>query len=388
MAIREELVASAATFLQDPSVAASPIEKKVAFLQAKNLTQEEVNAALARVGAGVAPPQAYTSQAVVPAQQQQQHQPPQQYYGQQYPPQQQYPPYGWQPQPQQQTVPPRRDWRDWFIMATVVSGVSYGLFSLGKRYVYPLIAPPTPERLERDKKSIDEQFEKTFALVEQLAKDTEALKAAETERTEKLDTALNELETVIGDLKSANRRRDDEAQRVRDDVQSLKDSIPRALNNQKDLTDTRLREVNAELKSLKTLITQRMNPTATSTSVNNYLRPSTGGTTPAASPAAVTPAAPATVENGDEAPKTTTYSDYLTGNHNRTGSASASSPFNSGMTAKASIPAWQMMASKKGAAAAAAGPSSSSSSTEGGEAAAAAVAGSSGNSTDTPAASS
>jgi peroxin-14 len=27
---------------------------------------------------------------------------------------------------------PRRDWRDWFIMATVVSGVSYGIYSLGK----------------------------------------------------------------------------------------------------------------------------------------------------------------------------------------------------------------------------------------------------------------
>ncbi|KAK4199737.1 peroxisomal membrane anchor protein conserved region-domain-containing protein [Triangularia verruculosa] len=372
MAIREDLVASAATFLQDPSVAASPIEKKIAFLQAKNLTQEEVNAALARFSPGAPPPQAYPSQAVVPAAQQAP--PSQQYYGQQQYPPQQYPPYGWQPP--SQTVPPRRDWRDWFIMATVVSGVSYGLFSLGKRYVYPLIAPPTPDRLEQDKKAIDEQFEKTFALVEQLAKDTEALKAAETERTEKLDSTLGELETVIGDLKSANRRRDDEAQRVRDDVQNLKDSIPRALNNQKDLTDTRLREVNAELKSLKTLITQRMNPTATSTSVNNYLRPSaTTNGTPTASPAA-TPAPAAetsnSAENKDE-PKTTTYQDYLS-NTNRT-----ASPFSSGMAAKASIPAWQMMASNKSAAAA----SSSAPAANGGEAA-----GSGSSSTDTPGASS
>jgi hypothetical protein len=27
---------------------------------------------------------------------------------------------------------PRRDWRDWFIMATVVGGVSYGLFTVAK----------------------------------------------------------------------------------------------------------------------------------------------------------------------------------------------------------------------------------------------------------------
>ncbi|KAK0709742.1 hypothetical protein B0T26DRAFT_421326 [Lasiosphaeria miniovina] len=244
-------------------------------------------------------------------------------------------------------------------MATVVGGVSYGLFNLGKRYIYPLVAPPTPERLEQDKKAIDEQFEKTFALVEQLAKDTEALKAAEQERTERLDTALGELENVISDLKSANRRRDDEAERLRDDVQNLKDSIPRAMSTQKDLTDNRLRDVNTELKSLKTLITQRMNPTATSTSVNNYLRPNqnTGSTSPAAKPATVE----ASSENGEvnsktattpaaaEEPKRPEYQDFPSG-------LGRSSPFNSGMTQKASIPAWQMMASKTAGSSSSAAP--------------------------------
>src|ERR1044071_2516301 len=97
--------------LQDPSVAASPIEKKIAFLQAKNLTQEEVSAALARVGGTpTAPAQPYAQRQVASAPASQ---PPPQYYGQQqYPPQ--YPPYGWQPPPQP-VGPPRRDWRDWFI---------------------------------------------------------------------------------------------------------------------------------------------------------------------------------------------------------------------------------------------------------------------------------
>ncbi|KAK4453863.1 peroxisomal membrane protein PER10 [Podospora aff. communis PSN243] len=339
MAIREDLVASAAKFLLDPSVAASPIEKRIAFLQAKNLTQEEVNAALARVSPEATPTQAYA--ASPPASQPASQQPP--YYAQYAQPSHQYPPYAWQPPP---TEVPRRDWRDWFIMATVVGGASYGLYTLGKRYVYPLIAPPTPERLEQDKQSIDEQFEKTFALVDQLAKDTEALKAAEKERTERLDTALGELETVIADLKSANRRRDDEAQRVRDDVQGLKDSIPRALGSQKDLTDRRLQEVNAELKSLKTLITQRMNPTATSTSVSNYLRPASGTTTPAPVVATASESAVNGTSNGkaasvaDEQPNPAA---------SLASSFGRSSPFSSGMAgggAKASIPAWQMALSK------------------------------------------
>ncbi|KAL2150730.1 hypothetical protein VTH82DRAFT_7293 [Thermothelomyces myriococcoides] len=328
MAIREDLVASAAKFLQDPSVASSPVEKKVAFLQAKNLTQDEVNAALARAGIAAAPAQAYPAQAQpAPAVAQ-----PPQYYGQ-YPPQ--YPPYGWQQPPPQPL--PRRDWRDWFIMATVVSGVSYGLYSLGKRYVYPLIAPPTPERLEQDKKSIDEQFERTFALVEQLAKDTEALKAAEKERTEKLDTALAELETTISELKSANKRRDDEAQRMRDDLQNLKDSIPRGLNNQKDLTDNRMREINAELKSLKTLITQRMNPPAASTTIG-HLRPHAGGSATSGSPATTPTLGENASTDAKEEPKPAGRSSPPNG--------ARPSPFSSGIPVKASIPSWQLMASK------------------------------------------
>lgn len=138
---------------------------------------------------------------------------------------------------------------------------------------------------------------------------------------------------------------------MRDDVQNLKDSIPRGLNNQKDLTDTRLREVNAELKSLKTLITQRMNPTATSTSVSNYLRPTVSGdvtpssaaVTPAAAPAPTPAPAPAPVQNASAAAKEEpkpAQQDYLS-------EGARSSPFSSGMQqAKASIPAWQMMASK------------------------------------------
>lgn len=206
MVIREDLVVSAAKFLQDPSVASSPPENRVAFLKAKNLTPEEITAALARAGfdsSGNAGPLSYGT-APQPSPVAQQQQP---FYGNPYGQPQQYPPYGWQPPPPPETLP-RRDWRDWFIMATVVGGVGYGLYSMTKRYVYPLVAPPTPDRLEQDKKAIDEQFERAFALVDQLAKDTDELKAAEKERTERLDQALTNLESVITELKTASKRRE------------------------------------------------------------------------------------------------------------------------------------------------------------------------------------
>jgi peroxin-14 len=50
MAPREDLVNSAVSFLRDPSVASSPLDKRIAFLQSKNLTQEEIDVSLARAG--------------------------------------------------------------------------------------------------------------------------------------------------------------------------------------------------------------------------------------------------------------------------------------------------------------------------------------------------
>jgi peroxin-14 len=203
--------------------------------------------------------------------------------------------------------------------------------------VYPLVAPPTPERLEQDKKGIEEQFEKAFGLMEQLAKDTESLKSAEQERTERLDNALAELESVMRELKSANRRREDEAQRMRDDVYSLKDSLPKALAAQTDLADTRLKAVNTELTSLKTLITQRMN-TASSTPTG-YMRPTVNGTGAAAS----TPATIAAEGTEDAAtPATSEQSKPAT-----SVTPGRPSPFSSdSIGGKASIPAWQLAMAK------------------------------------------
>jgi peroxin-14 len=105
--------------LQDPSVAGSPIENRVAFLQSKNLTQEEIDAALARANGETAPPANYSSYAP----QQQVIRQPQPGYGG-------YQQYQWQQPPPPEL--PKRDWRDWFIMATVMGGVGYGLYFVAK----------------------------------------------------------------------------------------------------------------------------------------------------------------------------------------------------------------------------------------------------------------
>ena len=202
----------------------------------------------------------------------------------------------------------------------------------------PLVAPPTPEKLEQDKKTIEEQFDRAFSLVEQLSKDTEDLKKAEQQRTDRLDNAISELETVMADLKSANRRREDDAQRVRDEVQSLKDSIPKALSNQKDLTDNRLREINGELTSLKTLLTQRMSSSVNSAPANPLRPASENSHTVRASVSKIDNAA-----EGDSSAATETQKPL---------GRSTPGPSNGTTGAKASIPAWQMAFAKQNDAAA------------------------------------
>jgi peroxin-14 len=212
-----------------------------------------------------------------------------------------------------------------------------------------MIAPPTAPQLEQDKKAIDESFEKAFSLLDQLAKDTETLKNSEKARTERLDTALTEVENVISELKTSSRRREDESRRISDEVRGLKDLIPKAMEGQKESTDNRLKELNAELKSLKTLMGQRMNP-STPTSTNSFGRSSAIGPSSSTGPSSLTPNSSNMNQNSSaetSSPKPASVS-------NGTGTESVASiqgrtasPFNTGAPAgRAAIPAWQMASNK------------------------------------------
>jgi peroxin-14 len=212
-----------------------------------------------------------------------------------------------------------------------------------QRYISPLIAPPTPPQLEQDKENIDEQFSRAFTLIEQLSADTAALKSAEEARTERLDVALKDVEGLVADLKNSSRRRDDETRRISDEVKSLKDAIPRALEGAREGNENRLKELGTELKSLKTLLGNRLGSsgaspvagrTVGSTSIPSTPRPAPEET-PAPTPtnglaATVTPAEQ---EPTQAAPPAST-------------SQSSSNPL-SQLGRSASIPAWQMAAANR-----------------------------------------
>lgn len=127
-----------------------------------------------------------------------------------------------------------------------------------QRYVLPLLSPPTQPQLEADKASIDASFSRAFALIDQLTTDTANLKASEIQRTEKLDTTLNSVDTVIEDLKAANTRREAESRIIADQVQGLKDLVPKALEGWKASGDAKLEELGQEMQSLKKLLENRV----------------------------------------------------------------------------------------------------------------------------------
>ena len=84
------------------------------------------------------------------------------------------------------------------------------------------------------------------------------MKASENERTEKLDSALRNVDSLVEDLKVANNRHESENRIIANEVQSLKELVPRALEGWKASGDSKLEELGQELQSLRKLLENRV----------------------------------------------------------------------------------------------------------------------------------
>lgn len=223
-------------------------------------------------------------------------------------------------------------------MATVVGGVGYAAYWTAKRYITPLIAPPTTPQLEQDKASIDASFDKAFTLLEQLATDTSELKDSERQRKERMDAALAEVESVIGKMKEANESRELEAKRMARELEDIKEQIPLAIQREKDTTDNRLKDLAGEMKSLKTLVGNRMGsgaaPLRTAAAFGSS--GAAGGVNGTSSPPVQSGDANGTSVEEAEKPAAAVPE-----------RAASTGPFASRTMGKAQIPSWQLAAKKK-----------------------------------------
>lgn len=156
------------------------------------------------------------------------------------------------------------------------------------------------------------------------------------------------MDTIIEDLKAANTRREAESRIIADQIQSLKEQVPKALEGWKANGDAKLEELGQEMQSLKKLL-------------ENKVGRSGGGTSTPAWKNQTPPSATGNDKSKDN-PTSNNNSGAITPNAEATGTPSVSAP---GVTApkqdsstpsshpfersdrKATIPAWQRAASEK-----------------------------------------
>lgn len=158
---------------------------------------------------------------------------------------------------------------------------------------------------------------------------------------------MRDVESLVGDLKSASRRRDDETRRISDEVKTLKDAIPKALQGAREGNEQRLKELGTELKSLKVLLGNRIGGGAGGASSPVAGR-TVGTNLPVASPrpAEEQPTTPPPTTNGATTPATSVPESQQPQQPQQPSAAKSPSPL-SQLGRSASIPAWQMAAANR-----------------------------------------
>lgn len=246
--MNEELLGSAVSFLRDPGVASSPLNKKIEFLQSKGLNEQEIEEAMKR---------ANSDEPHTQSQQPQQHNPPKTYqsailqHGHTQQPPLPYDYYAVAPQV------PERGWKDYFIMATATAGVTYGIYQVFSRYLLPSIIPPGQSRVDQDKEKIDEEFVKIDKVLEQMALEQKEIKTANEAKLKDIDEAITSVNDFLSRYNKDKIKFDDDLRLMKLEVDSLQNTIEKNLKLTKENMHSELEDIVDELSSLKNLIKAR-----------------------------------------------------------------------------------------------------------------------------------
>ncbi|KAI0287030.1 peroxisomal membrane anchor protein conserved region-domain-containing protein [Russula aff. rugulosa BPL654] len=237
MADRQEYIRNAVSFLADPKAQASSLAQRVQFLEAKGLTGPEIEEALR---------QANTSRPL--------------------PSHIQQPPYGpvYGPLPYVPQLNPPWDWRDYFITAVVSGSLAYGAFALARKYLFPHLQPPSSTAYQEDRDALTAQFDAAEALLKEIRSETSAVKVAVENQQEKVDKATADVDAAVQQMKEGELRARNEIREIREEVNNIREMIPKMIEKNKDAQTQSLGELQQDLKSLKTLLLNRTPSTSVS----------------------------------------------------------------------------------------------------------------------------
>ncbi|KAN0065415.1 peroxisomal membrane protein pex14 [Thecaphora frezii] len=240
---RQDMVASAVSFLSDPKVQSASMSQRISFLESKGLRPHEIDEALRQSGQAGGGGTAVSSGGPSYAQ-----------YGAPSP----YQPalYGHMYAPPPPTTQ-GRDWRDWFIMAVVSGTVGYGVISLAKKYLMPHLQPPNANVLESDLDALTAKYDEVAAQLQALDAQTLAVKQGLDDQKAEVDKGIREVEDCVKAVRENEKRRDDELDQIKRDVENIKKELGSMFEQTKQAQTNSLSELQTELKSLKSLLVSR-----------------------------------------------------------------------------------------------------------------------------------
>ncbi|KZS93086.1 hypothetical protein SISNIDRAFT_455053 [Sistotremastrum niveocremeum HHB9708] len=232
MSDRAELLRNAVSFLADPKTSDAPFGQRIQFLESKGLTPAEIEHALLEAAVN----KGHTSS--TPIQSVSSHAPYQQsLYGLTAPP-----------------APRQLDWRDYFIMAVVSGGVMFGIASLARKYVLPHLKPPSITQYEADAEALDAKFQEIETLVQEVHRETEVARELIASQTAKVDGLVDEVESTVKELKESDVKNRDDLREIREEINVIREMLPKMIEKNKELTNASLGEIREELGKLGTLL--------------------------------------------------------------------------------------------------------------------------------------
>lgn len=245
--MNEELLASAVSFLRDPGVASSPLNKKIEFLQSKGLNEQEIEEAMKRASAEPASSASLSTSATATG--------PTTYQAasqNSVPPPLPYDYYGLAP------PMPERSWKDYFIMATATAGVAYGVYQVFTRYLLPSIIPPGQSRVNKDKASIEEEFLRIDKVLEQMAQEQKDVRDANDAKLKDIDATIATVNDFVARYNKEKLKFDDDLRLMKLEVDSLHNFIEKNLKLTNDNIHADVENIVDELYSLKNFIKARV----------------------------------------------------------------------------------------------------------------------------------
>ena len=175
-------------------LANSPLGKRIAFLEAKGLTPSEVELAM-RQSQSAGPPAVYGGTYSNAA-------------------------YAQRPGMD-------RDWRDWFIMAVVGSGVGYLCAALARKYVVPALQPPTETELVAAREALEARYDEAAKVLESLRDETGQIRERLDRQADEVAKGVDEVREAVREVRERDQKRDEDVKACRDEVETIREMLPR-----------------------------------------------------------------------------------------------------------------------------------------------------------------